>query len=271
MALLSVDSLTVLENAPSRWRLGGSPTPDRLVEEMSFSLSPGGSVAILGDPSDGTLALVFALLGMATIKAGSIAFEGQELTVLPERSWRRVRSKMPTVFSDSFGALSEGRPMGDQLTNVQKLLSSRSSPADRETSARQILVEMGLPADCWSRPPETVSALDRQRISLARALLLNPSLVLLHQVTEGLDDRATAHLLELLSRVRQERKLAYLVLTSDMAAASRLSSDWQVLSRGKVVDAGTREEVLSHPNHEFTRQLISLAHTEESPPETAHL
>ena len=254
-ALLDVEDFVILDpNATGASHRDSELKP--LVDGIGFSLSPGDGVAILGDEADGTLALAFALLGMAPIARGTIRLDGEDLTTLKGRARRLARRQIATLFDDEFDSLPSHPTVTRLLGSLPGL--PRSSEVRAKTIDR-VMDRVGLSReDRVKRPPE-LKAIDRQRVALARALLLEPKVLVLHQFTRQLDDIAVARLLELLVELREERSLGLLILTDDVAVASRLASEWRVLSRGHVVDRGSRDSILAAPSHEYTRLLISQA------------
>ena len=254
-ALLDVEDLVVLDPNASRAEQTASK-PKALVDGISFSISPGEGVAILGDDADGTLPLAFGLLGLAPIAGGTIRLEGEDLAALGGRRRRLARRHTATLFDDGFESLPP-HPTVDRLLGS---LPGLSGPSEKRAKAvNEIRERVGLAQAMGNQRPAELKAIDRQRVALARALLLEPKVLVLHQFTRDLDDLAVIRLIDLLVEIRDERSLGLLVLTDDASVASRLASDWRVLSRGAVVDTGSRDSLLASPTHEYTRLLLTLA------------
>ncbi len=261
MALLEVETLTVL-SAPGRgrFRVGRSPeSPTALLDEISFTVLPGQTTAIVGEGDSGTLPLALALSGFVAPASGRIVFQDQDLTGLRESRRRPLRRQMPLLFADEFGSLPEHLTVARLLVTAHANGGGSRDKAERLREIERAMDHAGVPHTVREEKPPALSPANRQRVALARALLQHPRLLILHDFTRGLDPAVSAPLVNRLSDLQEELGLSLLLLTGDIALADHLAPVLHVLSRGKIVDSGLRESVISDPQHDYTRRLIQTA------------
>ncbi len=256
MALLEVEDLTVIETPPNRWGRVGAEAA-RVVDGVSFSVPPGQTVAIVGEDHSGTLPLILALLGLARIAGGSARFNEREITGLSERQMRPVRRQMPALFPDEFGSLPPHQTIGRILIGAHASGGGSRGRAERIREIERAMDHAGLSLATRHQHPRDLGPADRQRTALARALLQQPRLLILQDFTRGLDPAAQAILWNRLCDLQEELGLALLVITHDLALADHLAPEIHVMSRGRIVDSGPRETVITDPGHDYTRRLIA--------------
>ena len=260
MALLEVENLTVLSDR-HRDRSGGRPgaKPVALVEDVSLAVPPGGTVAVVGEKESGTLPLSFALSGLVRASSGRILFQDQDLSRFRERQWQSIRRQMPVLFADEFDSLPPNLTVARLLASAHANGGGSREKGERIREIERAMDRAGVPVSLREETPPALAPVDRQRVALARALLQHPRLLILHDFTRGLDPAARATLVNRLSDLQEDLGLSLLLLTDDIALADHLAPELLVLFRGRVVDAGSRETVISEPQHEYTRRLIQTA------------
>ncbi len=260
MALLVVENLTVPSPRPrGRSPLATREDPPPLVDDVSFSVPPGQTVAIVGENHDGTLPLALALAGLAPMAAGRVLLEDRDLTAMRERGRRKARRLMPLLFSDELGGLPAHLRVSRLLIHAHANGGGSREKGERVREIERAMDRAGLSPALRERVPDELDAADRQRVALARALLQHPRLLILHEFTRGLDPAARASLVNRLSDLREDLGLSLVLLTGDIALADHLAPEIHILSRGKVVDAGPRDRVIGDPGHDYTRRLIEGA------------
>lgn len=262
MALLEVENLTVLSprrREPFRNSLPEGPVA--LLDSVSFAIPPGQTLGIVGEKDGGTLPLAFALSGLSPISSGRIVFQDQELNGMRARQRQVIRRQMPILFSDGFDSLPPKTTVSRMLIAAHANGGGSKDKAERLREIERAMDRAGLAFSTREKTRESLTAAERQRVSLTRALLQHPRLLILHEFTRGLDPAAQAELVNHLTDLQQDLGLAYLVLTGDLALAVHLAPELLILNRGKVVDAGPRDEIIANPQHEFTKRLLQISAT----------
>ena len=227
-------------------RLGGR----RIVDGVSFDIAAGGAFGIVGESGSGKTTLLRAVAGLAEISEGSLLLDGARLAGLAPR--QRARA-VQLVFQDPYGSLhplhTVERALGEPLA-IHRL-------GDASSRIVQALDDVGLGAGFRFRYPHQLSGGQRQRVAIARALMLSPRLLLLDEPSSALDLLARAEIVALLRRLRQERNLAYLLVSHDLAVVASLVDDVAVMQEGRFVETLSAAALAAGiANHPHTRELI---------------
>ncbi|MDT1063656.1 dipeptide ABC transporter ATP-binding protein [Paracoccus sp. CPCC 101403] len=228
----------------------------RAVKGISFSVERGKTLAIVGESGSGksTLARIIALIDEAS--GGELKIEGKPIDIAKDKPTREMRSKVQMVFQNPYGSLNPRQKIGDVL--MEPLLLNTDVPAaERRERARDMLVKVGLPAEHFNRYPHMFSGGQRQRIAIARALMLNPTLLVLDEPVSALDLSVQAQVLNLLADIQSEFNLAYVFISHDLSVVRYIADDVLVMNKGEAVEQGTREEVFANPKHPYTRELFA--------------
>ncbi|MFO1011787.1 MAG: ATP-binding cassette domain-containing protein [Planctomycetota bacterium] len=251
-ALLDVRDLVVRFPA----RSSGGPREFLAVDGVSFALTRGEALGLVGESGSGKSTIARAVLGLARPSAGSIRFDGVELVGANERARRAAARRIGVVFQDPFAALD---PRWTALSIVAEplALQGRLDRAARRRRAAQLLEQVGLDPRHGERFPHEFSGGQRQRIAIARALASEPELLLLDEPTSALDVSVQASIVNLLAELARAKGLAYLFISHDLAVVRRLCGRVLVLQKGRVVEAGTRDELFGAPRHAYTRALLA--------------
>jgi len=259
--LLTVASLVKRHH---RWRSVGGGATTTVLEDISFSLADGETVAIAGASGSGksTLALCLACLELPT--AGSISFEGRELAALSERELRAVRPRIQLVFQDPASSLNPRLSALEAVTEPL-VVQGMSSAAERSGRARQLFERVGLSFRMASRAVAALSGGQRQRLAIARALTLKPRVLLLDEALSALDASVQAQVANLLLDLQQSEGYACVFITHDLAMAARVASRILVLDRGRIVEQGPLNSVLEKRAHPATQALIAATPRWEVP------
>jgi peptide/nickel transport system ATP-binding protein len=237
----------------------------RAVDGMSLRLMPGRTLALVGESGCGKTTAGKAMLQLLRPTAGSVRLDGVELTTRSTGELRPLRAKMQMVFQDPFASLNPRLRIGDIIAEGMQALGNMGTGgiggkgSDRDTAARvgPLLEQVGLRADMVGRYPHEFSGGQRQRIAIARALAVKPKLLICDEPTSALDVSVQAQILNLLSDLQRELKLAYLFITHNIAVVDYLAHDVAVMYLGRVVERGTADEVLRQPRHPYTQALLS--------------
>ena len=244
-ALLEVTGLTV--------RFG----PVRAVDGVSLRLAAGPSgLGLVGESGSGKTTIGRAVLRLVPAAGGRVLFQGTDVATLRGRALQAYRRAAQVVFQDPDNSLDPRMRVGASI--AEALLAHRLTPR-REAAgrARELLAEVGLDPDFAGRYPHQLSGGQRQRVAIARALSVQPRLLVLDEPTSALDVRAQARVLALISRLRADRALSYLLITHNLAIVSQLCEQTAVLYLGRVAETGPTGELLGAPAHPYTRALRS--------------
>ena len=230
----------------------------RAVDGVSLRLMPGRTLALVGESGCGKTTAGKAMLQLIRPTAGSVRLDGVELTTRSSSELRPLRAKMQMVFQDPFASLNPRLRIGDIIAEGMLALGSGTG-GRRDTTAMigALLEQVGLRADMVTRYPHEFSGGQRQRIAIARALAVNPHLLICDEPTSALDVSVQAQILNLLSELQATLKLAYLFITHNIAVVDYLAHDVAVMYLGRVVESGSADEVLRSPRHPYTQALLA--------------
>jgi peptide/nickel transport system ATP-binding protein len=238
----------------------------RAVDGMSLQLMPGRTLALVGESGCGKTTAGKAMLQLIRPTAGRVQLDGVELTTRSAADLRPLRAKMQMVFQDPFASLNPRLRIGDIIAEGMQALGTGGMGgnggnvrSDRDTAAKvgPLLEQVGLRADMVGRYPHEFSGGQRQRIAIARALAVHPQLLICDEPTSALDVSVQAQILNLLSDLQRDLKLAYLFITHNIAVVDYLAHDVAVMYLGRVVECGTADEVLRQPRHPYTQALLA--------------
>jgi peptide/nickel transport system ATP-binding protein len=228
----------------------------RAVDGVSLAIPRGHTLALVGESGCGKTTVGKAILQLVSPTAGMVDFEGEDLVHLNSSAMRRRRSDLQIIFQDPVASMNPRMLIQDI---VEEGMRAQGIGHRRERGRRvsELLGHVGLPADSGSRYPHEFSGGQRQRICVARALAVNPKLIICDEPTSALDVSVQAQILNLLEDLQQEMDLSYLFITHDISVVSYLAHEVAVMYLGRIVERGTVREVLDNPKHPYTRALLS--------------
>ncbi len=230
----------------------------RAVDGVSVAVREGETVGLVGESGSGKSTIALAALRLERA-SGHIVFDGADIASLDRRGLRNLRSCMQIVFQDPYGSLSPRMPVGEIVAEGLRVHERGLSRAERERRVAAELEEVGLPADAAHRYPHEFSGGQRQRIAIARAMVLKPRFVVLDEPTSALDMSVQAQIVELLRRLQQAHRLAYLFISHDLKVVRALAHRIVVLRHGRVVEQGDADAVFANPREDYTRRLMAAA------------
>ncbi|MBD1554118.1 ABC transporter ATP-binding protein [Pseudomonas typographi] len=231
------------------------PRTVHAVEGVSFDLHLGETLGLVGESGCGKSSTGKALMNMLAYQ-GSVKLLGQELNGLQGTALQRVRRDVQMVFQDPYAALNPRKSVFD-LVGEPLLIHDRMAEPERRERVAQLLQQVDLPRDALERYPHQFSGGQRQRICIARALALNPKVIIADESVSALDVSVQAQVLELLERLRAEHRLSYLFISHDMAVVERICHRVAVMYGGRIVEIGPRDKVLHNPQHPYTQRLLA--------------
>ena len=226
------------------------------VKGVSFKVEKGKTLAIVGESGCGksTLARIITLIDPAT--SGELDLDGKKVDIAAGRPTPELRRKVQIVFQNPYGSLNPRQKIGNVL--MEPLVINTDVPAaERRERAMEMLVKVGLEEKHFNRYPHMFSGGQRQRIAIARALMLNPSLLVLDEPVSALDLSVQAQVLNLLADLQDEFQLTYVFISHDLSVVRYIADDVMVMYFGEAVEYGSRDAVFSDPKHSYTRTLFA--------------
>ncbi len=230
----------------------------RAVDDVSLTVREGETVGLVGESGSGKTTLALAALRLEPVQ-GRVVFAGQDVVRLGRAAMRALRARMQIVFQDPFGSLSPRMTVGDIVAEGLGVHEPGLKRPERDRRVMQALDEVGLPVSMMERYPHEFSGGQRQRIAIARVIVLKPALVVLDEPTSALDMSVQAQIIALLRDLRDRHNLAYLFISHDLKVVRALAHRVVVLREGKIVEAGTADEIFTRPREEYTQSLMQAA------------
>ena len=251
--LLKVENLSRHFGIPS--------APIRAVDNVSFEIARGETLGLVGESGCGKTSLVRTLLKLGPATSGRTLLDGVDLTNASGKDLHEMRRKMQVVFQDPYQSLNP-RMRVDRLISEPWALHPGSVPKGRWRKEMIALLEsVGLRAEHAERYPSEFSGGQRQRLGIARALALNPSLLVCDEPVSALDVSVQAQVVNLLAKLRRERDLAMLFVAHDLAVVRHVSDRVMVMYLGKIIETGTKQSIFAAPAHPYTQALLSAVPT----------
>ncbi|SHI30818.1 ABC transporter ATP-binding protein [Wenxinia saemankumensis] len=249
MTLLSLDRLS--KTFPTRE--GGSV---KAVTEVSLDIAEGEVLGLVGESGCGKSTLGRTLLRLIEPSSGRILFGGRDLAAASPREMRAVRRDLQVVFQDPFGALNPRHSVGHVIAEPL-IVQGIGTRASRRARVAELCALVGLPETAPSRYPHEFSGGQRQRIAIARALALDPKMIVMDEAVSALDVSIQSQILNLISDLRARLGLAILFISHDLSVIRHVSDRIAVMYLGRVVEIGPAQEVMERPLHPYTQALIS--------------
>jgi ABC-type oligopeptide transport system ATPase subunit len=228
----------------------------KAVDDVSFEVRAGETLGLVGESGSGKTTTGFCVLQLLKPTEGSVRFAGKELTTMSRGDLRAVRRDVQIVFQDPYASLNPRMTVGDIVAEslvVHRIGNRRS----RRRNAERLLEVVGFNPEFINRYPHEFSGGQRQRIGIARALALNPRLIVCDEPVSALDVSIQAQILNLLKDLQNEFGLAYLFIAHDLAVVRTMSDRIAVMNRGKIVEEGPAERVYSEPQDEYSKALLA--------------
>ena len=224
----------------------------RAVENVSLSLAEGETLALVGESGSGKSTLGNVVAGLQTPTTGTMTFRGRPIDREVRKQTQRA---IQIVFQDPFGALDPRMPVSSIITEPLRI-GRIGRPADWQARARELVGQVGLPLDALNRYPHEFSGGQRQRIAIARALAPPPTLIVADEPLSALDVSIQSQILNLMRALQQQRSLAYLFISHDLAVVNHLADRVAVLYLGRLVEVAPRADLFATPSHPYTQALL---------------
>jgi ABC-type glutathione transport system ATPase component len=248
-ALLSVQDLDVAY--PTK---GFRSPPFPVLRGVSLDIQPGETVGLVGESGSGKTTLGRAVLGLAPVTGGRILFRDRDIAHLSRRQRRPLSADLQVVFQDPYSSLNPSMTIGQILG--EPLVARGGTGRDARERVGDLLERVNLPGDAAGRYPREFSGGQRQRIAIARALALDPQLIVCDEPVSALDLSTQARVLDLFIEIQERTGVAYLFISHDLAVVRHISHRVAVMYRGEIVETGAGAQVTSAPTHPYTQRLF---------------
>jgi peptide/nickel transport system ATP-binding protein len=260
-----VSALEVRELS-KRFAIGSAFRPQHVhaVEDVSFSLQPGTITALVGESGSGKSTVARLIARLYDPTSGAVVFDGGDVARVKKRKdILQYRSQVQLIFQDPFGSLNPVKTVRHHLERPLRI-HHIVPPGQVEERVRDLLLTVGLvpPDEVAAKYPHELSGGQRQRVAIARALAVEPKVLLADEPTSMLDVSIRIGILNLMIKLKEERDIAFLYVTHDLASARYLADDILVMYAGQIVERGPIEKVLADPLHPYTRLLLAAVHGE---------
>lgn len=228
----------------------------RAVNSVSFSIYPGETVGLVGESGCGKSTLAKAIMQLEPIDNGSIWYKGENVTNLKGESLKKFRREVQLVFQNPFASLNPKMRIGNAILEPMQAHSLLNSHSDRVKRVKDLLELVGLNASYFTRYPHELSGGQRQRIGIARAIAVNPKVIICDESVSALDISVQAQVLNLLNNLKKEFGFSYLFISHDLAVVKYMSDQLIVMNKGEIEEAGDADEIYAAPKKKYTQQLI---------------
>ena len=254
-ALLEADQLG------KRYRVGGAFTRAgrrevQAVDAVSFKVWPGETLGLVGESGCGKSTLARCLVRLHDSTSGTLRFEGRDITRLSGQALREIRPRLQMVFQDPYSSLNPRRRVGDLLAEPLRV-HTRRSPAEVAERVRELAALVGLRPEQLERFPHEFSGGQRQRIGIARALALEPRLIVADEPVSALDVSIQAQIVNLLADLQERLGLTYVFIAHDLSVVRQVSTRTAVMVLGAIVESGPTDQLYARPAHPYTAALLA--------------
>ncbi len=226
------------------------------VKDASLDIAPGETVALVGESGSGKSTIARAVFRLVSAESGSVLFEDADLLHATPGQMRAARNRMSMMMQDPIGSLSPRTTVGAAVVEPH-IISGNSSGMDLQDEAKRLLELVGLPTDFAGRYPHELSGGQARRVGVARALALNPKLVIADEPTAGLDVSIQGEVFNLLASLRETLQLSILIITHNLHVVRHLADRTVIMYHGRIVESGDTEDIINAPVHDYTKLLLS--------------
>lgn len=229
----------------------------KAVDGVSFSILAGKTVGLVGESGSGKTSIGRTLVKLIPATAGEALWKGENILPMSEKNFRPLRRQIQYIFQDPFGSLNPRMTVGSIIGEALEIHFKELSKSERDARVASLLQRVSLKPEMMRRYPHEFSGGQRQRIGIARALAVEPELLICDEPVSALDVSVQAQIVNLLQDLQEELGLALLFIAHDLAVVEHISDSVLVLHHGKIVESGSPREVLENPQAPYTRELLA--------------
>ncbi len=230
----------------------------RAVDGVDLMISSGENLGLVGESGSGKTTLGRIILKLLPIDSGNIIWEGQDITPVRGRRLRLIRRNFQMVFQDPYSSL-DPRFTVRKIIQEAMIYDEKKTKAQKEDRVRELIEAVQLPEDILNRFPHEFSGGERQRIAIARALAMNPKLLILDEAVSSLDVLIQGEIIDLLKELQSKFSLTYLFISHNLRVVKKICSRLAVMYKGKIVELAPTREIFSQPLHPYTQSLLAAA------------
>lgn len=263
MRRIAVDKLLELRHVSQKFPLGKkrlferAPETFRAVDDVSLSLGEKETLGIVGESGSGKSTLARCILGLYPEAEGEILYRGRDILKADAKELREIRRDVQMIFQDPYSSLNPQMSAREIVMEPLINLGGKGSKRELRKKAEETLAACGLSETHFGRFPHEFSGGQRQRIGIARALVLEPTIILADEPTSALDVSIQAQIINLLEELQEERHLSYIFISHDLAVVEHISDRIGVMYRGKLVELADRDGIMHDPKDPYTKKLLS--------------
>ncbi|MDP4286144.1 MAG: ABC transporter ATP-binding protein [Bacteroidota bacterium] len=254
--LLNVENLKVYFPVKKNF-LGKVLKEFKAVDDVSFFVNKGETLGLVGESGCGKTTLGRALIRLITPTSGNIIFNQKNIAHIPDEQLRKMRKDIQIIFQDPYGSLNPRLTIGQAINEPMKIHDILPTEKQRKEKIIELLEKVDLRSDYFNRYPHEFSGGQRQRICIARALGLNPEFIICDESVSALDVSVQAQVLNLLNDLKEELGFTSIFISHDLSVVHYISNRIMVMSKGKIEETGTADEIYYHPKNEYTQKLIA--------------
>lgn len=254
--LLEVKNLCVYFASSTKF-WSASQEKIKAVDEVSFNVKRGQALGLVGESGSGKSTIGRAILGLVPITSGEILFENKSAHTFSRREFLPFRKKMQMIFQDPYSSLNPRLSIYQIIGEALEIHFPQLTKPERRDRVANLLKKVGLLSEHIDRYPHEFSGGQRQRIGIARALAVEPEFIICDEPVSALDVSVQAQIINLLQDLQAELNLTYLFIAHDLAVVEHLCTEVLVMHQGKIVESGSREELYSNPQQEYTKKLLA--------------
>ena len=240
----------------SKVGLFGKPKGFKAVNNISFKLYEGETLGLVGESGCGKSTLGNAILQLDKATAGTILYNGKDITHVSGKNLRNLRKDIQIIFQDPYSSLNPRVPIGKAIMEPMEVHNLYNSKQERKEKALEILYRVGLSSEFFNRFPHEFSGGQRQRIGIARTVALNPKLIVCDESVSALDISVQAQVLNLLNELKENFGFTYIFISHDLAVVKYMADQLIVMNKGKIEEIGDADKVYSNPEKNYTKKLI---------------
>lgn len=229
----------------------------KAVDDVSLAVDKGKTLGIVGESGCGKTTFGRTVLGIYEKTGGKVIFDGKDTDAMSDREHFQIKKRMQMIFQDPYASLNPRSTVLDLIAEPMDIHHSYKNRHDRRRQVEHLLQEVGLSTDCLNRYPHEFSGGQRQRIGIARALALNPELIIADEPISALDVSVQAQVVQLLMRLQEEKGLTMLFIAHDLSMVKYISDDVAVMYLGHLVEQTSSRTLYDHPLHPYTQALLS--------------